>query len=51
MVIPVPESESNTVCCCSVGKSRPTLQPHGLQHTKLPYPVFPRVCSNSCPLI
>ena len=28
-----------------------TLQPHGLQHARLPYPsLFPRVCSNSCPL-
>ena len=28
-----------------------SLQPHGLQHTKLPCPsLSPRVCSNSCPL-
>ena len=28
-----------------------SLQPHGLQHDSLPYPsLFPRVCSNSCPL-
>jgi len=27
------------------------LQPHGLQHAKLPYPsLSPGVCSNSCPL-
>ena len=27
-----------------------SLQPHGLQHTRLPYPsLSPRVCSNSCP--
>ena len=27
------------------------LQPHGLQHTRLPCPLLsPRVCSNSCPL-
>ena len=27
------------------------LQPHGMQHTKLPSPLSsPRVCSNSCPL-
>ena len=27
------------------------LQPHGLQHTSLPCPsLYPRVCSNSCPL-
>ena len=28
-----------------------SLQPHGLQHTRLPCPApSPRVCSNSCPL-
>ena len=28
-----------------------SLQPHGQQHTRLPYPsLSPRVCSNSCPL-
>ena len=28
-----------------------SLQPHGLQHTRLPCPSLPpRVCSNSCPL-
>ena len=28
-----------------------SLQPHGLQHTRLPCPsLTPRVCSNSCPL-
>ena len=28
-----------------------TLQPHGLQHIRFPYPsLFPRVCLNSCPL-
>ena len=28
-----------------------SLWPHGLQHTRLPYPLLsPRVCSNSCPL-
>ena len=28
-----------------------SLQPHGLQHTRLPYPSpTPRACSNSCPL-
>ena len=26
------------------------LWPHGLQHARLPCPVSPRVCSNSCPL-
>ena len=29
----------------------PTLQPHGLKHTRLPCPsLYPRVCSNSCAL-
>ena len=28
----------------------PTLQPHGLQHTRLPCPsLSPRICSRSCP--
>ena len=37
--------------CCSVAKSCLTLWPHGLQHIRLPCPsLFPRVCSNSCPL-
>ena len=28
-----------------------SLQPHGLQHARLPYPSpSPRICSNSCPL-
>ena len=37
--------------CCSVAQSRLTLQPHGLQHAKLPYPSpSPTACSNSCPL-
>ena len=36
--------------CCSVAVSN-TLQPHGLQHTRLPCPsLSPRVCSNSYPL-
>ena len=26
------------------------LQPHGLQHARLPCPLSPRVCSDSCPL-
>ena len=35
--------------CCSVAMSN-TLQPHGLQHTRLPCPsLSPRACSNSCP--
>ena len=34
---------------CSVVSN--SLQPHGLQHARLPCPsLFPRVCSNSCPL-
>ena len=38
-------------CCCSVTKSCSTLQPCGLQHTRLPCPsVSSGVCSNSCPL-
>ena len=37
--------------CCSVSKWCPTLQPQGLQHTRLPCPsLSPGVCSNSCPL-
>ena len=38
-------------CCCSVTKSCLTLQPHGLQHCRLPCPsLSPRVCSDSCSL-
>ena len=38
-------------CCCSAAQSCPTLQPPGLQHTRLLCPSpSPRVCSNSCPL-
>ena len=41
----------NHLCCCSAAKSCLTLQPHGLQHTRLPCPSpSPRACSNSCPL-
>ena len=36
--------------CHSVTKSCLTLQPHGLQHTKLPVLHFPGACSNSCSL-
>ena len=40
-----------TVVCCSVTQLCPTLQPYGLQHTRLPRPTLsPGVCSNSCPL-
>ena len=36
---------------CSVAKSCPTLQPHELQHARLPCPsLSPGVCSSSCPL-
>ena len=39
-------------CCCSAAQSCPTLQPHGLQHARLPCPsLTPRTCSNSCPLM
>ena len=41
-------------CACSsssVAHSCPTLQPHGLQHARPPWPSpAPRACSNSCPL-
>ena len=37
--------------CRSVTKLCLTLQPHKLQHAKLPFPsLSPRVCSSSCPL-
>ena len=41
-------------CCCWCSVAKPvsdSLQPHGLQHARLPCPSpSPRVCSNSCPL-
>ena len=38
--------------CCSVTQSCPILQPHGLQHARLPSPSpSPGACSNSCPLV
>ena len=38
-------------CCCLVSRSCLTLQPHGLQHARLPCPsLSPRACSNSRPL-
>ena len=38
-------------CCCSVTKSRLTLQPRELQHTRLPCPSLPPgICSNTRPL-
>ena len=40
-----------SIYCCSVTKSHPTLQPHGLQRARLLCPpLSPRVCSLSCPL-
>ena len=37
--------------CCSVADSCLTLRPHELQQSRLLYPsLFPRVCSNLCPL-
>ena len=39
------------ICCCLVTQLCLTLQPHGLQHAKPPYPSTPPgVYSNSCPL-
>ena len=38
-------------CCCSVAVVSDSLQPHELQHARLPGPsLSPRVCSNTCPL-
>ena len=38
-------------CGCSATKSCTTLWPHGLQHSRLPYPSpSPGACSHSCPL-
>ena len=46
------ENQHNeSCCCCSVAKLCLTLRPHGLQHTRHPFPSpSPRVCSDSCPL-
>ena len=39
------------IYCCSVSNSCLTLQPHGLQHARLPCPsLSPGVYSDSCPL-
>ena len=39
------------IISCSVDQPCPTLQPHGLQHARLPCPSpSPRTCSNPCPL-
>ena len=41
---------TNTTCCCSVTKSCPALQSHGLQHTRLPCSSLSHgVCSNLYP--
>ena len=38
----------HTSCCCSVTQSCPTLQPHGLWHTRLSCPsLSPGACSNT----
>ena len=42
-------SNSSSHCCCSVAVLSDYVQPHGLQHARLPSP-SPGVCSNSCPL-
>ena len=43
--------QSSCSCCCSLAKSCPILQPHGLQHPRLPCPSpSPGAFSNSCPL-
>ena len=44
------QNMSNTIRCCSVTNSCLTLQPHGLQHTRLKPPLSPGVSSGSCPL-
>ena len=42
----------NTGVGCWITKSCPTLQPHGLQHARLPCPsLSPGVCSNSSPWV
>ena len=44
-------SSSPQRCSCSITKSCPTLQPHELQHIRLPCPLLsPWDCSDSCPL-
>ena len=46
-----PGFHSSHCFCSSVTQSCRTLQPHGLQHARLPCPSpSPGVCSNSCPL-
>ena len=51
LVVPTFSSFLSSSYCGSVAKSCLTLQPQGLQHTRLPcLSLSPRVCSNSCPL-
>ena len=50
VLLSYPCQSSLTDCCCSVTQVMSNcLRPHGLQHTGLPCPSTPRVCSNSCP--
>ena len=45
------EGTGSLCSSCSVAQLCLTLQPHGLQHARLPCPsLSPGVCSNSCPL-
>ena len=51
LVISSFNSRQTCHCCSSVTQSCLTLQPNGLQHTRLPGPSpSPGACSNSCPL-
>ena len=44
-------SMQSSINFCSAAQSCLTLRPHGLPHTRLPYPSpSPGACSNSCPL-
>ena len=44
-------SDKGQICCCCSVTQPNSLQPHGLQHARLPCPsASPRACSNSCPL-
>ena len=44
-------TEIQRICQFSHSVVSDSLQPHGLQHARLPYPSpTPRACSNSCPL-
>ena len=47
--MPMQTREFAVCCCYSITKSCLTLPPHGLQHTRLPWPsLSPRICLNSC---